>query len=122
VKGRSSGTEITVGSFNVSKRYTTRDCHHRVIRSENIYHWLKQKNVPNVDRLVASYNGHPEHGSSIYLQPKGLELQPQLVSEIIEAVVCVLQALLVRLIIGAAGVLNDIFFGKVMHAVPALYH
>ena len=121
-KGRPVGGAITLGSRNISKTYTSHDRKIHVSHIKHIYSVLVQKGVPNVDRLVASHEDHPRHGSIIFLQPRGVERQPRFVSEIIEAAICVLQALVVRLMTLAMrfGALTKV--GQVMHAEPALFH
>ena len=64
---------------------------------------LVQKGVPNVDCLVASHEDHSRYGSMVVLQPRGMERRPRLASEVVEAVRCVLQALLVRFMATQSG-------------------
>ena len=96
MKGRPRDIEITVGSHVVVKKYLSLDRESRVGRIRSIYSILEQKRVPNIDRLVMFYEEHPTHGSIIFLKPKGVELQPKLAIHVIEAAICVLEALLVR--------------------------
>jgi hypothetical protein len=96
--GRPRGVQIIIGSHCISKSYTNGDRIDHVTRMQSIYAVLKQRSVPNVDRLIMFHKNHERHGSVIYLQPRGMERLPELASEIIEATICVLQALLVRLV------------------------
>jgi hypothetical protein len=95
VKGRPHDKEIHVGRV-IKKTYKSNDREIRVAHIASIYSVLRTKRVPNIDRLLTSFENHPKFGSVIFLQPKGVELPPRLVNEIIGATVCVLQALLVR--------------------------
>ena len=59
----------------------------------DIYQLLEDKNVPNIDILMQYYINDHVHGSVVYLQPKGMDIFPCQGQEILEAVVCILQAL-----------------------------
>jgi hypothetical protein len=96
MKCRPGGVIITLGSLNISKRYTSPDRSSRVSHITTIYLLLEKKGVPNVDRLIG-FASDEEQGSIIYLHPKGVDSAPQSEKEIIKAVECVLQALLVCL-------------------------
>ena len=54
---------------------------------------LRDKKVPHTDRLVRSFE------TTVYLEPKGIVVRPRNEKELLEALVCVLQALKVTLYI-----------------------
>lgn len=93
---RDTGAVITVGSSAVEKKYTRNDQAARVSHLVKIYALLEEKNVPNVDHLQM-YRHDSSHGYAVYLQPKGLPDVPRSRKEVIEALICVLEALVVRL-------------------------
>ena len=59
----------------------------------DIYWLLEDKNVLNIDDLMQYYVNNHVHGSVVYLQPKGINIFLHQGQEVLEAVVCVLQAL-----------------------------
>jgi hypothetical protein len=52
--------------------------------------------VPNVDQITLSYEDDI-HGTTAFLEPKGIELLPSTVRQVLEAVSCILEALVVSL-------------------------
>ena len=60
-----------------------------------IYDLLEHRNVPNVDQLEQYFIDDPECGSAVYLVPKGIDKFPCLANEVVEAVTCILEALVV---------------------------
>ncbi|KAG9294512.1 hypothetical protein G9A89_008622 [Geosiphon pyriformis] len=58
----------------------------------NIYNMLKNEHVPNVDNLILSYTDN-DHGCVAYLAPKGMSVRPNTQKELLEAIICVLEAL-----------------------------
>jgi hypothetical protein len=93
---RATGTIIKVGSSAVEKKYTRGDRSDRVLHLRNIYQLLQDKCVLNVDSLLQYYINDHVHGSVVYLQPKGIDDTPRSGQEVLEAVLCVLEALVVR--------------------------
>ncbi|CAI2192821.1 8817_t:CDS:2, partial [Funneliformis geosporum] len=63
----------------------------RVEKLKNVYNILTKKKVPNVDLLLHANNGSDE----VYLGLKGMSVRPNNQKELLEAVVCVLEALVV---------------------------
>ena len=63
---------------------------------QDIYSILHEKHTPNVDNLHLSFIDHSKHGSVVYLQPKGMAVQPASAREVLDAVLCVLAALKAR--------------------------
>ena len=61
-----------------------------------IHDLLTSKGVPHVDRLKLSYIDDEKHGSVVILEPKGVDVLPRRAKEVLEAVICVLEALMVR--------------------------
>ena len=62
-----------------------------------IYDLLRQKAVPNVDGLLNSYTDDPHYESVAYLQPRGVNRPPTSHQEVQQAVLCILEALVVRI-------------------------
>jgi hypothetical protein len=67
----------------------------RVEKLKNVYNILKVKNVPNVDRLIYANN----KDGVVYLEPKGMSVKPNDLKELFEAVLCVLEALVVSILV-----------------------
>ena len=66
-----------------------------VEKLKNVYNVLKEKDVPNVDRLIHANN---EDGV-VFLGPKGMSVEPNNPKELFEAVLCVLEALVVSILV-----------------------
>jgi hypothetical protein len=81
---------IEVGSTMVKKMYPHQD-DIRVSHLEKIYDFLIRKSVPNVDQLAFSRLSE----GIVYLKPRGLSGLPKLVEDVQDAVICVLEALVV---------------------------
>ncbi|PKK69323.1 hypothetical protein RhiirC2_781156 [Rhizophagus irregularis] len=64
----------------------------RVEKLRNIYKKLEVKGVPNVDKLFASYCDE-KHGAVVYLEPKGIRVNPSNQEELLNAIICILEAL-----------------------------
>jgi hypothetical protein len=90
---RGTGTIIKVGLSAVKKKYTQDDTALHVQQLQDIYWLLEDEDVPNIDVLMQYYINNHVHGSVVYLQPKGMDIFLGQGQEVLEAVVCVLQAL-----------------------------
>ncbi|CAI2188031.1 20336_t:CDS:2 [Funneliformis geosporum] len=75
----------------VRERQTIEEFDRRVEKLKNVYNILTKKKVPNVDLLLHANNGSDE----VYLGLKGMSVRPNNQKELLEAVVCVLEALVV---------------------------
>jgi hypothetical protein len=95
VNRRNTGTITTVGSSEVEKKFTPGDRVARVEHLRVIYHLLKEKRVPNVDELQRYYSNSSVRGSVVYLRPKGMDDSPRREQEVKEALICILEALVV---------------------------
>ena len=60
---------------------------------QDIYQLLEDKDVPNMDVLMQYYINNIVHRSVVYLQLKGMDIFLRRGQEVLEAVLCVLQAL-----------------------------
>jgi hypothetical protein len=87
------GKSIEVGLQAVKKTYYGDRGEQRFQYIQNVYHQLKKKNVPHVDTLTHAVD------STIYVEPKGIAIRPSDEKQLLEAIVCVLQALQVCIII-----------------------
>jgi hypothetical protein len=92
---RENGTIITIGAAKVKKEYTSPNRASRIRHLRNIYALLERKKVTNVDRLVMAYDDDPTYGSVAYFAPRGINKPPSTAIEVTQAIVCVLEALLV---------------------------
>jgi hypothetical protein len=66
-----------------------------VEKLKNVYNILTEKNVPNVDRLIYANN----KDGVVFLGPKGMSVKPNSPNELFEAVLCVLEALVVSILV-----------------------
>ncbi|CAG8592888.1 6332_t:CDS:2 [Diversispora eburnea] len=83
---------IIVWATNVKKTFTDHtESDGRVEKLRNVYDILRIKEVPNVDYLLHAKN---ETGV-VYLGPKGMSVKPKNQKELLEAIVCILEALVV---------------------------
>jgi hypothetical protein len=79
----------------IQKRYTQDNGGAYVRHLVGIYDLLKRKNVPNVDQLEQYFIDDADRGSVVYLGPKGINNVPRRANEVAEAVICILEALVV---------------------------
>jgi hypothetical protein len=91
-----TGTTIELGSSCITKTYNV-DGPSRISHLLVIYDLLRQKAVPNVDSLLNFYIDDPHYGSVAYLQPRGVNRAPTSHQEVQQAVLCILEALVVRI-------------------------
>jgi len=63
-----------------------------VERLRNVYKILEKKKFLNVDKLLHANN----KSGKVYLGPKGMSVKPDSPKALFEAVLCVLEALVVR--------------------------
>ncbi|RUS22065.1 hypothetical protein BC938DRAFT_475289 [Jimgerdemannia flammicorona] len=64
-------------------------------RLRNIYTLVDEKNVPHTDHLVQSYPLPGNREYAVNLEPRGNSVMPRNLKELLEAIICVLQALVV---------------------------
>jgi hypothetical protein len=88
---------IQLCGTNVRKMYLGPQRRYQILHLTEIYGLLRDKNVPNVDRIELSITDNSLSESVIYLQPKGICRVPDTVEEIFEAIGCVLEALIVSI-------------------------
>jgi hypothetical protein len=90
------GTTIEIGLNCITKTYNVNGplC---ILHLQTIYALLHQKKVPNVNSLLNTYIGHPQHGTIAILQPKGVNHPPSSCQEVQQAVLCILETLMVCL-------------------------
>ncbi|THU97186.1 hypothetical protein K435DRAFT_857810 [Dendrothele bispora CBS 962.96] len=87
VKRERENSTVEIAGRCVIKRYTGLDKHSRVSHLCNIYALLKEMCVPHVDSLFRSY------GTTLVLSPRGIPDEPKTEGELLEALICVLEAL-----------------------------
>ena len=87
------GKSVEIGTNNVKKVYHGDQSAERVQYIQNIYRQLQEKDLPLVDALTHT------SGSTIYVKPKGIAVKPRNKKELLDAIICVLQALQVCTII-----------------------
>ena len=81
---------------NIKKTYKIpEELDWRVEKLKNVYNILTEKGVPNVDRLICANN----QDGVVYLGPKGMSVRPSNQKELLEAVICVLEALVVSILV-----------------------
>jgi hypothetical protein len=79
----------------IQKQYTQANGASYVRHLVDIYSLLEQKNVPNVDQLEQYFIDDADHGSAVCLVPKGIDSFPRRPNEVSDAVICILEALVV---------------------------
>jgi hypothetical protein len=82
---------LEIGTKYIKKIYLGDLAAERVRDLENVYKMLQEKGVPNVDRLAHSIN------TTVYLEPKGVDVRPRNENELLQAITCILQALTVSI-------------------------
>ena len=80
---------------SVKKTYLFDNVSARVEKLIDIYGRLKRKGVPNVDQID---HANIETGV-VYLSPKGMCVKPKNPKELLEAIICILEALVVSMIV-----------------------
>src|SRR5688572_18640577 len=63
-----------------------------VLKNLGTYKKLEIKGVPNVDKLFASYYDE-KHGAVVYLEPKGIRVNPSNQEELLNEIICILETL-----------------------------
>lgn len=81
----------------MKKTYDGADRYSKIIQLKNIYKILKEKKVPNVDSLALAY-ADTAHGAVAYLKPRGVDARPKDTGEMLDAVICILEAVMVRVV------------------------
>ena len=79
---------------NVKKVFIGLNSQIQIEKLKVIYEKLKHKNVPNVDRIIA-VSLPDEINPYLYLKLRGMCIYPKMEKEVIKAVLCVLEALMV---------------------------
>ena len=82
---------VLIGSKMIRKTFTGPEAPKQVEQLLTVYERLQQKNVPHVDRLLSKSSD----GTAVYLGPRGVPRLPGNIDELINAVTCVLEALVV---------------------------
>lgn len=111
-----NGKSIQVGIKSVKKTYHGVGAAERARYLAHIYKQLHEKNVPHVDHLSHFVDGTP----TVYLEPKGIVAQPTNETELLEALVCVLQALQVCYYI--LRLTLAFHMSQVLHQDPPVFH
>ena len=83
------GKTLEIGITSVKKTYRADLATERVRYLRNVYEQLKKKDVPHVDVLVYSVD------VSVWLEPKGIAVRPENERGVLDAIICVLRALVV---------------------------
>jgi hypothetical protein len=78
----------------VKKTYLFEDVGSRVQKLVNLYGKLVRKGVPNIDHL----NCYNKESGVVHLSPKGKQDVPNNQQELFEAIICVLEALVVSML------------------------
>jgi len=82
---------IQVYSNTVVKTYTDGASHDRIDRLCAVYGFLSRKAVPYTDRLI-----HSKYSNGrVFLAPRGRDVKPQSAQEVIDAIRCILETLVV---------------------------
>jgi hypothetical protein len=92
---RENGSIVTIGMACVQKKYTMPNRVSRIRHLRNIYDVLKRKNVPNVDNLNLAHDDDKRLGSAAFFSPRGINKPPTTGIEVTQAILCVLNALIV---------------------------
>ncbi|GBC49943.2 crinkler (CRN) family protein [Rhizophagus irregularis DAOM 181602=DAOM 197198] len=82
---------IEIRGTGVKKTYLFGNIQTRVQKLVNLYEKLVRKEVPNIDHLDC----YKKESGSVHLSPKGLQVVPNNQQELFEAIICVLEALVV---------------------------
>jgi len=88
-----------IGLSSVRKKYTNNNRISRIRHLRNIYDLLGRKKSPNVDNLLIAHDDHPELGSVAFFQPRGINKSPSSAIEVRQAILCVLDALVVWILL-----------------------
>jgi hypothetical protein len=86
------GKTIEVCGKSIKKTYEGPDRFTKLQKLKSVYDLLKEKGVPNVDGIAMSYS---DCGAVVFLEPKGMSVFPRNSRQVLDAVCCVLQALIV---------------------------
>lgn len=85
---------IEIRGTGVKKTYLFGNIQTRVQKLVNLYEKLVRKEVPNIDHLDC----YKKESGSVHLSPKGLQVVPNNQQELFEAIICVLEALVVSML------------------------
>jgi hypothetical protein len=84
-----------VCATNIKKTFTNPEKLDGCVKKlKNVYSMLEKKKVPNVDKLLHVNNKSGE----VYLGPKGMSVKPNNQKELLEAIVCILETLVVSIL------------------------
>ena len=78
---------MEIAGKGIIKTYNKPNRFKRIDHLRNVYHILQNKKVPNVDSLAASFD------TTAVLSPRGITKLPHGERELLEALICVLEAL-----------------------------
>jgi hypothetical protein len=85
---------IEIRGTGVKKTYIYEAIGSRVQKLVNLYEKLVRKGVPNIDHL----NCYNKESGVVHLSPKGNQVVPNNQQELFEAIICVLEALVVSML------------------------
>jgi hypothetical protein len=68
--------------------------HMKIQKLISVYEILRARAVPNVDRIAVSFSDD-HHSAVAFLEPKGISAMPKTIREVLEAIGCILDALIV---------------------------
>jgi hypothetical protein len=91
---RREGKVIEVCGKNIKKTFEGPERYAKLQRLKGAYDLLTAKVVPNVDSISASL-ADDTHGAVVFLEPKGICVLPMNGRQLLEAVCCILEALVV---------------------------
>ena len=111
------GCTIELAGRHVIKAYQYPGAQERVAKLVNTYELLRTKGVPNTDRLECSSE------KKMILSPRGIDYIPKTEQELLDAVVCVLEALEVSILNLPGEETNRKRDPRqVLHQEPVLFH
>jgi len=88
---------IEVCGTNIRKAFMGSNRAACLAKLQNVYNTLAEKRVPNVNYLVYKRESIENQQSVAYLAPKGMSTYPKTEEELIQAVSCILEALVVKI-------------------------
>ena len=88
------GKVVELCGRNIKMTFEGPERYAKLRRLKGTYDLLMTKGVPNVDSISASF-ADDTHNAVIFLEPKGLSVLPMNGRQLLEAVCCILEALVV---------------------------
>jgi len=100
LNSRRHNSKVEIVGHCIIKTYTGANRFQRVAHLQTIYKLLDGKKVPNVDSLKHLYSGRSVDplrpgDQKVVLSPRGIATTPASEEELVEALICVLNALVV---------------------------